>query len=185
MDSESNDPLLNIPWLTWSLFFPFCLLSYQSFSAPLLPPKKHWLSICVWAGGPIKSGDSVFDKNPSFVTGWGGAEVKSSKCRSGSTPICLWSVSQPPSPPLLIVTELYAAGQQVLLLKALGLRVCHQFLLKTKLQVLVLVRQMFLSVNTSYIGQHTQNVLMHWTNPTKDQTICNKNRNLRGQPHLI
>ena len=165
MDSESNYPPASLkhPLADLiSLFSFFCLLSYQSFSAPLLPPKKHWLSICVWAGGPIKSGDSVFDKNPSFVTGWGGAEVKSSKCRSGSTPICLWSVSQPPSPPLLIVTELYAAGQQVLLLKALGFRVCHQFLLKTKLQVLVLARRLFLSVlHISYIGHQTQNVLMH------------------------
>ena len=49
-------------------------------------------------------------------------------------PLPYVSGGQLASLPPLVVTELYAAGQQVLLLKALGLKVCHQFLLQTKLQ---------------------------------------------------
>ena len=90
---------------------------------------------------------SIFDKNPPFVAlRCEVVVVKSGKCRSGSTPICLWSVSQLATPPLapLIVTELYAdAGQQVHSSpKALGLRVCHQFLLQTTL-ILTVVRRIF------------------------------------------
>ena len=79
-------------------FFPFAPFHLCSSS-----PSKEALAVNLdLSGWPDKKWRLGIWQKSLFCDGmgWDGwGEVKSRKCRSGSTPICLWSVSQPPPSP--------------------------------------------------------------------------------------